>query len=227
MEQDLPRYIRIDQETIYTAPNANHATSSLDTGARLEVKSVHKVDNVRHVKCKSVKTSREYIFKSDFEIMCSAVDDPKEHTLLSLAAEYVLLPKTVQFQSVWADDIVLEDDDEASQLLTLTGGPITILKLFVKMIFFVAWLKPKGTRCKTVGLIPKSGWDNHNLEIKQFHNETEKEDYIKTHFGEDIDSNFVMNALYKMKPTETGVIWLRAPKSLEKGNTLGLVSRYF
>lgn len=180
---------------------------------------MHKVDNVRYVKCKSVKTSREYIFRSDFEIMCSAVDDPKEHTLLSLAAESVLLPKIIQFQSVWADDIVMEDDDEASQLLTLTDGPIRILNLFVKMNVFIAWLKPKGNSFKTVALIPKNGWDNQIVEIKQFGDETEKEDYIKTHFGEDMDSNFVMNALYKIKPTETGVIWLRAPKGIERGTS--------
>ncbi|XP_053394519.1 uncharacterized protein LOC123524706 isoform X2 [Mercenaria mercenaria] len=209
--RDLPRFIRIGQETVYTPPEQSHATSSLAEGTKLEVKYVSTVEKIRYIKCKSKKTSRTYLFREDFPINCSAAEDPDEHTFLNLAGEFILLPKNVQFENVWADDVVLKDDDEASTMLTLTGGPIKILKSFVRRNMYIAWMKPEGTR-QTVGLISSKIWNNQLVQPKVFKSESQKNEYIRQHFGESLDSNFVVSSLYMMKPIETRVVWLLAPK---------------
>lgn len=213
--KDLPRFIRIDQDTEYTPPDQPHTTSTIAAGTKLEVKNIQIIKKERFIKCKSSKST--YTFKEDFPINCTAVDDPEEHTLLNLAGSFVLLPKDVQFEKVWAEEVVLKDDTEASTLLMLFGGPVKILKSFIRRNVFTVWLKCEGTSQQTVGLIPRQIWNNQQVKLKSFQNKTQKEEYIQKHFGENLDSDFALRGLYMLKPVETDVIWLISTTHKMKG----------
>lgn len=203
---------------MYTPPRTSIATSSLAAGTTLEIKTVYTPinDTSRYAKCKSTQTSKSYEFRDDFPINCTAIDDPMEYTLLHLAMS-VLLPKTIEFERVWADDVVLKDDEEASVMLTLTGGPIRVLNVARRDVY-IAWLKPEGNSRKTVAVIPKESWYGQTVQIQTHSNEPEKREYIDTHFGQSLDSTFVAEGLYIMRPVEKGVVWLVEPQTQNTGN---------
>lgn len=214
----MPRFIRLNQETVYTPPLKSRATSSLSAGTTLEIRSVYtpRAETARYAKCTSTKTSNTYEFRDDCPIDCTAIDDPTEYTLLKLATS-VLLPKNIEFESIWVEDVVLKDDEEACTMLTLTGGPMRALKV-VRRDVFIAWMKPGGKSRKTVAVIPTECWCNQTVQIQSYANESEKREYINTHFGQSLDSMFVADGLYTMRPVEGGVVWLDAPQTPNKGN---------
>lgn len=209
--QDLPRFIRIEQEVAYISPGESRTSTIISEGTTFEVKRVSIFKKFRYIKCKSVKTSKLYYFKEDFPINCTAVEDPDDHTFLNIAGKFIPLPKTAQFQNVWADDVVIKDDDEASTMLILTGGPFKILKAFVRRTLYVVRTKTEVSDEQNVGLIPNNIWNKQLVKLKKFQSRADKQEYIIKHFGENFDSSFIISGLYTMSQLETGIIWLKAP----------------
>jgi hypothetical protein len=213
----LPRFIRIEQEVAYISPGESRTSTIISEGTTFEVKRVSIFKKFRYIKCKSVKTSKLYYFKEDFPINCTAVEDPDDHTFLNIAGKFIPLPKTAQFQNVWADDVVIKDDDEASTMLILTGGPFKILKAFVRRTLYVVRTKTEVSDEQNVGLIPNNIWNKQLVKLKKFQSRADKQEYIIKHFGENFDSSFIISGLYTMSQLETGIIWLKAPFQNKEG----------
>lgn len=213
----MPRFIRIEQEIPYTPPGESHASTIINEGTTLEVKRVSSFQKLRYIKCKSVKTAKTYIFREDLPINCSAADDPDDHNFLNIAGKFILLPKNAQFQSVWADDVVIKDDEEASTMLMLTGGPVKILKVFIRRNMYIARTKNDWRGEQTVGLIPNNIWDKQLVKLMRFQSTSQKQSYILKHFGRNFDSTFIMSGLYKMNQIETEIVWLRPPLKKKEG----------
>lgn len=215
----MPRFIRLNQDTLYTLPRQSCVTSPvyIAAGTTLEIRSIYSPvnDMARYAKCTSTTSTRQYEFRDDCPINCTAIDDPSEHTLHKLVTS-VLLPKNIQFQNVCTDDVVLMDNDEAREMLILTGGPMKVLQI-VKRDVLIVWIKSGRKSRKAVAVIPKESWCNQLVQIETYANESKKREYINEHFGENIDATFMSNGLYIMRPTEKGVVWLAAPQVSNKG----------
>lgn len=131
----------------------------------------------------------------------------------------MLLPKTAIFLDVWPEFVLLKDDEQAHLLLTLLGGPVKILKV-CKINVFIVWIKTAESQTKSLAMVTKTGWTNQMVTILPFSDIQKKQEYVKNSFGDTIDSSFVRNGLYHLRPVENGVINLLVPKNESKSKQI-------
>lgn len=211
--EDLPRLIKIQQDTpCETKPEKQPST--LSAGTILEVKSVDTPTNERQ-RCVTCEAKGAlYLLREDIPINCIAVEDETRYTLSTIVGS-MLLPKTAVFLDVWPEFVLLKDDEQAHLLLTLLGGPMKILKV-CKINVFIVWIKTAESQTKSVSLVTKTAWTNQMVSVLSFSDNLKKNEYVKNNFGDTIDSSFVSNGLYNLRPVENGVINLLVPKEERK-----------
>ncbi|XP_060581565.1 uncharacterized protein LOC132738130 isoform X2 [Ruditapes philippinarum] len=216
--QDLPRFIKIEEDTSYTPPGQSHATTCIPAGTKLEVKRAFSIEKNWYIECQS-ETLNIYRFSEDFPLNCTCVDDPEDHTFLNITKKSILLPKKVRFLTISSTDVLTSDAKEATTLLKLIGGPIKILETDVRRKVFIAWLKRCDRNEQSVALIPSNIWKTQTIELKTFTSDLERQDYIRHNFGEHNEFSFVVNGLYTMCPKATDVVWIKAPYTYTSGNS--------
>ena len=214
----MPRYIVIEEDTSYTPPGQSHATTCIAAGTRLEIKRVNATKQCRYIECVSDNSNR-YMFTEDFPLHCTCVNDPDDHIFQEIADKSILLPKTVMFQNISANDVLKSGSEDARLLLKLLGGPVKLLETCVQRKVFVAWMKPEASRVQTVGLLPSTIWNTMSVEVKTFSSDSKRGKYIHDNFGKKINSSFIVTGLYTMKPEAAGVVWIRVPSQNSAGSS--------
>ncbi|KAL4236506.1 hypothetical protein ACF0H5_004892 [Mactra antiquata] len=210
---DLPKYVKLCQMIECVSPKDGNK-QFIDQDTLLEVQQVdyNPYKDVSYVVCKTNNNKTVYL-KEDCLINGKAL-----FSLSSLSERNTSMPKSVMFELVDPNDVLMHDDDEASDLLLLLGGPISVLNTTSRIVY-VAWMKmEESEKSRKLAVIPEQVWSTIVVSLCDFNDEVERKKYIKAHYGDYFGTDFIRSCLYKMLPVEDNIVFITEPRVENLGN---------
>lgn len=206
---ELPRYIRLDDDTVAFPTNeiGKHVIVPANTTLEVVRKFTQPHDNIKYLECRDGKTS--YAFGEKDLINCTEVEDAKLYNLFELV-RWKMLPKVIMFQDVATEDIVVMDTHLNSAMSTSVHGPIELLG-FVEIDILVGWVEDAELKTYSTVLIPRGLWNIMTVQRRRVPVEEEKSNYINRKYGHCNDIDFIEKSLYLMSLNKHEVTWLRNP----------------
>lgn len=206
--EDCPAFVRVERRTTAHLLNESKQIVVIPAKTVLELRRLRttETENV-YLECDD--ESKTYAFNENMTVNFSIVERDKLHGLSDLSRT-TLLPKVILFQDVNPTDIVLTDNELRSAMNTIVEGPIEVLG-FAEVMYIKCWIRNKSLKTYETMLIPETLWNKTYIQMRCFHNQTDKENYVRQKYGSCLDSDFISKSLYVMPVDLRSSIWLRSP----------------
>ncbi|KAL4236510.1 hypothetical protein ACF0H5_004896 [Mactra antiquata] len=204
---NLPKYVKLCQMIECVSPKDGNK-QFIDQDTLLEVQQVDydPYKDFSYVVCKTNNNKTVYL-KEDCPINVKAL-----FSLSSLSERNTSMPKTVMFELVDPNDVLMLDDDEANEMLLLLGGPISVLSTTSRIVY-VAWMKiEESEKSRKLAVIPEQVWPTIVVSLCRSCDEVERKKYIKAHYGDYFGTDFIRSCLYKMLPIEDDIVFINEPR---------------
>ena len=168
------------------------------------------------LECTACNQKREkHYFNRDSTVDFIATDDLKSYSLVELMYK-VLLPTVVKAaDGILPNDVIVYDDELASQTLLMTIGPLEV-KGKKRKHFMVGWLRTRATAsqtatCKRI-MIPNSLWDKEIVRVFRFDSKKSVDEFCRKKFKIKVGKTFkdYENKLYMIPPEGAGITYLRS-----------------
>lgn len=166
--EDFPHLVRVEQEVACVSPGVAKI-QVLRKGTLLKLDRLTKSTKMIRGMSETflmffeVGTGKEYGFSLLSAVHFTEVVDTFKYTLKEII-DQLPLPRRVQFVAVNPHDVIVVDDDEALELLTVLGGPIEIIGMRRLEILVGLYLNDETDRFEMV-VIPKDDSLSDNMLV--------------------------------------------------------------